>query len=78
MGMNTMDSIWWGSCAVFGAGCAAAVITGANKDSAYGKWKQRREEREAMKALELKKLEEANKKNNKVRQLFVRLIVCLC
>ena len=40
-----MDSLWWGSVFVFGGGCVAAVRTGASKDSAYGKWKQKREEK---------------------------------
>ena len=43
MGLTTMDTLWWGSVFVFGGGCVAAVRTGANKDSAYGKWKQKRE-----------------------------------
>ena len=55
MGLTTMDSLWWGSVFVFGGGCVAAVRTGASKDSAYGKWKQKREEKEALKALEEKK-----------------------
>ena len=42
MGLTTMDSLWWGSVFVFGGGCVAAVRTGASKDSAYGKWKQKR------------------------------------
>ena len=46
-----MDSLWWGSVFVFGGGCVAAVRTGASKDSAYGKWKQKREEKEALESV---------------------------
>ena len=49
-----MDTLWWGSVFVFGGGCVAAVRTGANKDSAYGRMEQK-EEKEALKALEEKK-----------------------
>jgi hypothetical protein len=62
MGLTTMDSLWWGSVFVFGGGCVAAVRTGASKDSAYGKWKQKREEKEALKALEEKKKKKGGKK----------------
>jgi len=55
MGLTTMDSLWWGSVVVFTGGCVAAVRTGANKDSAYGRWKQKKEEKEALQALEMKK-----------------------
>jgi hypothetical protein len=55
MGLTTMDSLWWGSVVVFNGGCVAAVRTGANKDSAYGRWKQKKEEKEALQALEMKK-----------------------
>jgi hypothetical protein len=54
MGLTTMDSLWWGSVVVFTGGCVAAVRTGANKDSAYGRWKQKKEEKEALQALEKK------------------------
>ena len=62
MGLTTMDSLWWGSVFVFGGGCVAAVRTGASKDSAYGKWKQKREEKEALKAWEEKKRKKGGKK----------------
>ena len=62
MGLTTMDSLWWGSVFVFGGGCVAAVRTGASKDYAYGKWKQKREEKEALKALEEKKKKKGGKK----------------
>ena len=44
-GLTTFDGLWWGSVAVFGGGVVAAVRTGASADSAYGKWKRKKEEK---------------------------------
>ena len=54
-GLTTFDGIWWGSVAVFGGGVVAAVRTGASTDSAYGRWKRKKEEKDAVAALEKSK-----------------------
>ena len=45
-GLTTFDGLWWGSVAVFGGGVVAAVRTGASTDSAYGRWKRKKEEKD--------------------------------
>ena len=58
-GLTTFHGLWWGSVAVFGGGVVAAVRTGASADSAYGKWKRRKGEKDAVAALEKSKTNKA-------------------
>ena len=55
-GLTTFDGLTkWGSVAVFGGGVVAAVRTGASTDPAYGRWKRKKEEKDAVAALEKSK-----------------------
>ena len=58
-GLTTFDGLWWDSVAVFGGGVVTAVRTGASADSAYGKWKRKKEEKDAVAALEKSKTNKA-------------------